>query len=212
MKRWELIFNIVFMVVGFWGSAATLWGFFKGTDYSAVYWLIFAVVVAAAILYICVQAAVYRRELRATKKVYVHGTENEVHEYLYDWLKNGGRTVIFTRDFSWAHSIGKMWELLEGKARSHSLIICLKEETSDARILKGLGAEVYVHDVHNLESRFIIAHYGRDCPRITVGRRGENHSYINEQYDRRSNPNEYKVFVELFESTKAASRQKTARK
>lgn len=211
MKRWELIFNIAFTVVGFGGSLATLWAFFHGTDYSVAYWALCAFAVAIAVFYIIVQVAVFRREAQAAKKVYMHSSPAEVHKYLYGWLKSSGRTVIFTRDFSWAHATDEMWTLLESKARNDNLIICLKKETPDTNALKDAGAMIYVHDIDNLQSRFIIAHYKTHSPRITVGSR-INGSYVNEQYDMQSSPNACNVFVELFESTKAAAQQKVPQK
>lgn len=212
MKKWELIFNIVFAVVGFGGSVATLWSFFQGKDYSAVYWLIVAAVVGTVVLYICIQVAVYRRGMNAAKKVYVHSTENNAHEYLYDWLKKSGHTVIFTRDFSWAHCTDKMWELLKSKAKKNNLIVCLKKQTADTDALKQEGAEIYVHDVDGLQSRFIIAGYRTRSPRITVGSKNDRGSFVNEQYNMQSSPNACSVFVELFESTKAACQQKAPQK
>lgn len=207
MKRWELIFNIVFAVIGFGGSVATLWTFFQGGD-SSWKWGASVVILVFGIAYIIIQAIIYRRE---SKKVYIHPTQERVNQYLYEWLEKSGYTVIFTRDFSWAHCNDEMWNLLVEKAKKHNLIVCLKVETPDTDELKTAGAKIYVHDIDNLQSRFIIAHYKTHSPRITVGSR-INGSFVNEQYDMQSSPNACNVFVELFESTKAASLRKAARR
>lgn len=210
MRRFKLLFSIFFTIIGWVGSAATLWAFFHEDDRaSGLYWMGLVVVLAVTILYICVQVAAYRKE---SKKIRIHPTEEKVNQYLYDWLKKSGHTVIFTRDFSWVRCTDKMWELLKSKAKKNNLIVCLKKQTADTDALKQEGAEIYVHDVDGLQSRFIIAGYRTRSPRITVGSKNDRGSFVNEQYNMQSSPNACSVFVELFESTKAACQQKAPQK
>ena len=210
MRLAKLLFSIFFTIIGWAGSAATLWAFFHEDDRSSgLYWTGLVAVLVITVVYICVQVAAYRRE---SKKVHIHSTEEKVNQYLYDWLKKSGHTVIFTRDFSWARCTDKMWALLKSKAEKKNLIVCLKEQTADTDALEKEGAEIYVHDVDNLQSRFIIANYGTTSPRITVGSKNDKGSFVNEQYNMQSSPNACSVFVELFESTKVASQQKVPQK
>ena len=192
-------FNCLFTVIGWAASVVTIWG---GEQPSGVRWPIF-IIIAFAAVYIYVQWADYRRE---RKRVQKHSSSKAVHAYLYDWIKNGGRTVVFTRDFTWADCNEKMLALLKEKAKNRELIVCLCRATDITDQLKELGAEIYIHDIRELKSRFTIIHYGTNYPKVTVGSKDADGRFINEQYNMKDNPNVYNTFVELFESAKAAAK------
>ena len=192
-------FNCLFTVIGWAASVKTIWG---DKQPSGARWPIF-IIIALAAVYIYVQWADYRRE---GKRVLKHSSSEEVHAYLYDWIKDGGRTVVFTRDFTWANCSREMLALLQEKAKKKELIVCLCRATSITNQLKGLGAEIYIHDIRELKSRFTIIHYGTNYPQVTVGSKDADGRFINEQYNMKDNPNVYNTFVELFESAKAAAK------
>lgn len=202
MRLIKVIFSILFAIAGWASSAFALWNSYYNEKTSNRYWLFCAIIVGISALYIWVQTVDYLRE---KKKVFVHSTPEKVHSYLYKWIKDGGRTVVFTRDFTWANCNQEMLAMLQEKARRKELIVCLYRATDITDQLKTLGAEVYTHDLHDLKSRFTIIHYGTNCPQITVGSRNVQGAFVNERYDMQSNPNMYNIFVELFESAKATS-------
>lgn len=201
--------NILFTVVGWLASAVTIWSYYYDKMPSGMYWWGCAFVTVVAVWYIWAQYKDYRREKEEKEKVLRHPTAEAVHSYLYDWIENGGRTVIFTRDFTWANYDNNMLNMLREKAKKGELIVCLYRATDITDQLKELGAEIYTHDIQDLRSRFTIIHYGTNCPQITVGSIDVDGSFINKQYNIQYDPIIYNIFVELFESAKAASIKNT---
>ena len=194
-----LCINCLFTAIGWVASVVTIWG---DELSSGARWPI-VMAVAAAGVHVWKQCADYRRE---RKRVLKHSSSAEVHKYLYDWIKDGGRTVVFTRDFTWANCSREMLALLQEKAKKKELIVCLCRATDITDQLKELGAEIYIHDIRELKSRFTIIHYGTNYPKVTVGSKDADGRFINEQYNMKDNPNVYNTFVELFESAKAAAK------
>ena len=202
LKLLRLILKILFAVIGWLSSAIALWPLYCSDSISTKYIIFCFVIVLISLLFIYTEVQTYRQD---KKRVFIHSSPDKVHKYLYDRICSGGRTVIFTRDFTWANCNQDMITLLRQKACLHELIVCLYKATPTTEELQSLGAEIYTHNLHDLKSRFTITHYGTNCPQITVGSRAASGSYINEQYDRQSNPNVYNIFVELFESTRASA-------
>lgn len=200
VKILKLVFNSLFTVIGWISSAFALWQLHYSTTVSVRYIIFCFVIGFISLIYVGVQIHTY---IHDRKKVFVHSTPEKVHAYLYKRIKDGGRTVIFTRDFTWANCNIEMLALLKAKAAANELIVCLYKPTHITEELKALGAEIYTHNLHNLKSRFTITHYGTNSPQITVGSRTANGNFVNERYDMQSNPNMYNIFVELFESAKA---------
>lgn len=95
-----------------------------------------------------------------------------ITQYMHDWIERGGRVAIWTRDLSWAQN-SETQRVLEQKASSGELILCLPECNALAKHLADLGAEVCPYGEALLESpksRFTIAHVDRDGSRVAIGR------------------------------------------
>ena len=97
--------------------------------------------------------------------------ENKIGEYMLNWISKTGRTVIFTRDMSWAKTIDIKNKLTD-KARAKELILCMPLKTEYAAVLENEGAEVYEYSSldYTPESRFTIVHYGRSDAKLAIGR------------------------------------------
>lgn len=199
MKLWQLIFNLIFTVIGWLSSALALWMIWAETFRNSFF--VFCLTISVvSIIYVILQINLYKRNRQQT---FIHSSQEKVNKYLYDWIKEGSRTVIFTRDFTWANSSTNMLSMLEEKSKKHELIICLYQPTDITNRLKELGAEVYIHNLHDLKSRFTIIHYGTNSPQITIGLRNADGNYVNKRYSMQYDPHIYNLFVELFESIKA---------
>lgn len=202
----KFVFNSLFAVLGWLASAVTIGDSSLIKLPSGTYGRICVMIFGMAIWYIWMQWVDYQRE---KKRVFRHSSAKEVHAYLYNWIKTGGRTVVFTRDFTWANYDNDMLDMFQEKAKKGELIVCLYRATDITDQLKELGAEIYTHDLQDLRSRFTIIHYGTNCPQITVGSIDVDGSFINERYNMQFDPNIYNIFVELFESAKATSMKNT---
>ncbi len=94
-----------------------------------------------------------------------------IDSYMYRWISQRGRVVIFTRDMSWANS-KQIRDLLFEKARNRELEICLPKQTPLGKELLDVGADIYTYSSFNGTpySRFTIIRYGKDDARIAIGR------------------------------------------
>lgn len=106
-----------------------------------------------------------------------------IKNYMREWIKKTGRTVIFTRDMSWVDDNEIKNELIS-KARSNDLIICLPKITDFIQILKDHGAEIYTYE--NLDftpkSRFTFINYGSNSSKVAIGRKDEKHNHFITEY------------------------------
>ena len=199
MKVIGFILTIIFTLAGWVSSIIALIAFDRFTPFWQSFWILLIVILS--IIYIVFQIASFGKN-----HIYTHKTETEVNNYLLNWLQQGSRTVIFTRDLTWGNAEGIKPELIK-KAENKELIICLHKKTGITNTLEGLGAEIYVHNLNEsqLKSRFTIIDYGKHNPKITVGTRDTLGHFINERYDMESNPNACHAFIELYELVQSQS-------
>lgn len=103
-------------------------------------------------------------------KLYKVSDKSGIRDYLYKWIKNGGRVVIWTRDMSWAND-EEIDQLLIQKAQENELIICLPRKIEKSDALKQHGAEVIEYGTLDAPATsFTITNYGRGGSRVAVGR------------------------------------------
>ena len=122
--------------------------------------------------------AVVRSE--STTRLYRVEDKSGISDYLYKWISNGGRVVIWTRDMSWAND-EEMDKLLTRKARAGELIICLPNDIEKSNELKEKGAEIVAYGtIDATESRFTIVNYGQAGSRVAVARPSGNLLIIQE--------------------------------
>lgn len=108
-------------------------------------------------------------------------TTQAIDKYMYHWISQRGRAVIFTRDMSWATST-KIKQLLIEKANKGELEICLPAATSLTTELAAAGAEIHTYTSFKGSpySRFTIIRYGKDDARIAIGKNVDGYHQINE--------------------------------
>ncbi|MCH5183710.1 MAG: hypothetical protein J1E00_05990 [Oscillospiraceae bacterium] len=199
MRIAKLTVNIIFSIIGWVSSVVSL---IKMDDLKPGPRLVISIAVGLfAILY----ALIHIFSFRKTKNASIHNSKEAVNKYLLNWLSKGTRTVIFTRDLTWADESDDIRVTLERKARNKELSICLYQHTETTKRLASLGAEIYVHNLPEgqIKSRFTIIDYGKNNPKITVGTRNNDGKFVNERYDMRTNPNACNAFIELFELVKS---------
>jgi hypothetical protein len=118
--------------------------------------------------------------MRRRPKIY--RDDKKIRDYLYRWIKGGGRVVIFTHDMTWAAD-QEMQDLLISKSRVNELTICLPHAIALTDLLQKGGASIITYE--NLDyvptSRFTIIQDGRNDSQVAVGRR-INGRHIIEEY------------------------------
>lgn len=199
MTKFNLIYNIIFTILGWLATIISIFSLEIFSPYICITITVAAVIFL--IIYIILQIKKYKSEF--VNSVY-HNSKEEVNKYLLDWLNSGGRTVIFTRDLTWADESIDIKNILQSKARKNELTICLYQNTQTTIELQKIGAKIYVHNLpdNQLKSRFTIVDYGTNNPKITVGLRLRDGKFLNERYDMNNNPNACQAFIELFEFVK----------
>jgi hypothetical protein len=106
--------------------------------------------------------------------------ERRIRDYMYQWVENGSRAAIFSRDLSWVAD-DKMNRMLENKARSNDLVVVMPKANDKSHALQEAGAKIlYYGDGYLMKSRFTIINLGRTDVAVAVGTtRGEIH-YVEE--------------------------------
>ncbi len=112
-----------------------------------------------------------------------------IRDYMYKWIRNGGRTAIFTRDLSWV-SDDEMRNMLGNKAASGELMIFLPARIDKVNALEEQGADIIEYSSFNFVplSRFTITNFGRDDARIAVGKSVSSNKHIIEEYSNGEHP------------------------
>lgn len=128
-----------------------------------------ALAVLASVGFLVVGIIEVRDVLRRTPRPY--SDRNKIWAYLYEWIREGDRVVVFTRDMSWADE-DEMIQLLKSKAYANELTVCLPERTSLIEDLSEAGAEVITYPDLDFvpSSRFTIVRYERADAEVAIGR------------------------------------------
>lgn len=124
-----------------------------------------------------------------TKKPLIFKNPQGIRDYMYNWIKNGGRTVIFTRDLSWV-SDEEMKDMLNNKSRHCELTICMPNKISKVEEFERSGASIIIYSDVNYTplSRFTITNYGRDDAKVAVGKSMSNGNHLIEVYGNGEHP------------------------
>ena len=148
-------------------------------------WLIVAVAFAFTVTIGLILMTIFKAD-RTTRRYDPTDTRG-INKYLFDWISNGGRVVIWTRNMSWADS-HEMMPMLRKKAEEKELIICLPHRIEKSDELESYGAEVIAYEILDSPSvTFTIVNFARAGSRVAVGRRsGDKH--VIQEYSAEEHP------------------------
>jgi hypothetical protein len=95
-----------------------------------------------------------------------------IRDYMFQWIKTGGRVAIFSRDLTWVAD-DEIKRLLISKAKSDEITICVPKETKLTEDLAVEGARIHTYSQtdHVPQSRFTVVNFGRGNARVAVGHR-----------------------------------------
>ncbi|PFL17644.1 hypothetical protein COJ07_21480 [Bacillus cereus] len=122
-------------------------------------------------------------EIKNYKKPGLHcKDEIEINKYMINWIKKGGRVIVFTRDMSWAQSDINVKRMLINKAEDNELEIVLLEKNSFTNELQEKGASIYTYgDLgYTPKSRFTIVRTDRVDSKVAIGSEKDGNHYIEE--------------------------------
>ena len=128
-----------------------------------------------------------------------------IRDYMYQWIKNGGRVAIFSRDLTWIAD-SEIKNLLISKAKNDEVTICLPKETPLTEELAAEGARIHTYSQlgHIPQSRFTIANFGRGDSRVAVGHRHGN-LHVIEEFSAKDHPSFYMAHDLIQLVTRAAT-------
>ena len=170
----RLVVSIIFSYASVSGAIIPLL-----QSHEDVPWWIVILITLSAILVIGTLVLVVIQS-DAPTRVYKVEDKLGVRNYMFQWIQNGGRVAVWTRDMSWVDD-DDMKQMLRQKAESQELIICLQREIDNSAHLEQYGAEVATYGAsYSPASIFTIVNFGRNGSRVAVGRRMGNLHIIQE--------------------------------
>ncbi|NDV42387.1 hypothetical protein [Flagellimonas sediminis] len=124
-----------------------------------------------------------------SNKPKMYTKKSDIRDYMYNWIKNGGRVVIFTRDMSWVND-EEMKNLLRNKSRGKECIICMPNKIDKVVEFESEGATVIEYSSLDYTplSRFTITNYGRYDAKIAVGKSLGNGKHLIEEFGNGEHP------------------------
>ncbi len=169
--------SILVSIIGAFASVASVTIPLLILPQNAPWWAIALIVVFVLLMLIAIILV-----LKSETMVHVYQIEDQqgIRNYMFRWIRNGGRVAIWTRDMSWVND-EEMRQMLRDKAERRELIICLPEEIDKSTELEQRGAEVIAYDTWEAPAtRFTIVNYEQEGSRVAVGRRHGNLHFIQE--------------------------------
>lgn len=111
-------------------------------------------------------------------------SELDINKYMYEWLNNNKRAIIFSRDMSWANRDEKIIHTLIKKAKDNELTLILAKRTSLVKRLEEEGAEFinYSHLGYIPKARFTFVNFGSMDEKVAVGKKDENNIHRITEY------------------------------
>lgn len=183
MWRIKVYRDKIFLFVSTIGSFASVLGVIIPSISSSqdiFGWKLVPIVATVILFLLMVVAAIIVLKSDIPTRRYRFDDKKSIRNYLFNWIKSGGRVVIWTRDMSWVDD-EEMTQMLRSKAQAHELILCLPREIEKSDDLKKHGAEVFAYGTLDApESRFTIVNYGQVGSRVAIGRRRDNLHIIQE--------------------------------
>jgi hypothetical protein len=121
--------------------------------------------------------------IRSAPKKFKLTQQGKIRRYMINWLRSGGRAVIFTRDMTWVDATVR--EILLNKARNHELTIFIEHPLPIAAELAQAGAEVISYGDLGVvpQSRYTIIDFEKHGARVAVGGAVGNRHVIQEFRD-----------------------------
>jgi hypothetical protein len=107
--------------------------------------------------------------------------EARIRKYMFKWISQDGRAVIFSRNLSWVRD-EQMKDLLRRKAERNELTVCLPNRIQLLEDLEQAGAEICIYPELGYvpAASFTIVRQGRMDSRVAVGRMIKNKHVIEE--------------------------------
>jgi hypothetical protein len=123
--------------------------------------------------------------------------KKEIRNYMFNWINNGGRVTIFTRDMSWVDD-DDMRNMLIQKAQRNELTIILHDKIRLSDELKSKGANIITYKELDYipKSRFTIINTDRSDSKVAIGRRTNDNKHLIREFSTSDEP-EFSLATDL---------------
>ena len=170
----RLIISIVLACISVSAAIFPLIQFYEDVQW----WVVISITLSA--MFAIGALALVIMQSDAPTRVYKVEDKSGIRNYMFQWIQNGGRVAVWTRDMSWVDD-DEMKRMLREKAESKELIICLQREIDNSAYLERYGADVATYgEAYSPASIFTIVNFERAGSRVAVGRRMGNFHIIQE--------------------------------
>jgi hypothetical protein len=173
----ELIYRVISIV----GSFASLVGLVFTLEPTAKEFGVWKIALVAIAIFSFLMSIALEFKTTGGKRFIPISDTRRIRNYMFQWIKNGGRVAIFSRDLTWIAD-SEIKSLLIAKSKNDEITICLPKGTPLTEELAAQGARIHTYSQadHVPQSRFTIANFGRGDACVAVGHRHGNLHVIEE--------------------------------
>lgn len=132
--------------------------------------------IVSIIIIIAIGVAVYSIILSYCElKANAYHSTHAINEYMYNWLADNNRAIIFSRDMSWANDDKRIVDILKKKAEDSELTLILAERTPLVSELEKRGAQYIGYEFldYTPRTRFTVVNYGSMDEKVAIGKEDE---------------------------------------
>ena len=172
---------MIVQILSILGSSASLLGLVfvfhpSGQSFTASEGILLGFGIVLTLLAVVLEIKQYISSFPKTFK-----TKQQIRDYMFRWIENGGKVCIFSNDLSWVED-DQMVAMLKGKAGRDELQICVPAIIPIAETLKECGATILTYAPLKVipQSRFTIVNCGRMDSQVAVGRRLDGQHVVEE--------------------------------
>ena len=172
---------MIVQILSILGSSASLLGLVfvfhpSGQSFTASEGILLGFGIVLTLLAVVLEIKQYISSFPKTFK-----TKQQIRDYMFRWIENGGKVCIFSNDLSWVED-DQMVAMLKGKAGRDELQICVPAIIPIAETLKECGATILTYAPLKVipQSRFTIVNCGRMDSQVAGGRRLDGQHVVEE--------------------------------
>ena len=142
----------------------------------------------------------------------VFSDERGIRNYMYQWLRRGGRVAIFSRSLGWLQD-EEMTRMMNQKSEDGELTLVMPAAVANSAKLVSKGAEaIYYGDDYSIRSRFTIVNRGRADTAVAIGRKNAKGKHIVTEYRASDDDPAYWLAEDMIELMMRHSKQEVTQR
>lgn len=164
------------------------------------------ILMTVAVIAFVVTAAFDFADYRA-RKLKVMKTDREIRDYMFKWIKGGGKVAVFSRSLGWVDD-AEMRDMMRRKAQQGDLTLVMPGPVPASRELADEGAEAIYYGAggYTIRSRFTIIHRERSDTTVAIGRQSREGKHIVSEFKSSDEAPAFWLAEDLIEIVKSYER------